>query len=216
MTWLPSSNSEVALVLDLPGAEGVNAGVAAASCGYRPVPLYNAVPSPFFADVLSAPAVGAVAEVDLLPVLGALKNTSLQLAELSLPSNAPPAFLLDSNRHGSGLTVKPGEFDNRSICFTTDFPSANFMLANGIRRVLVIQRSRIEPLSDLAYVLRRWQDGGIALQRAQVDFSAAPQPFEIRKPSWYGAMFQRALAAVGLRRAGSCGFGAWVATSAGG
>src|SRR5258708_31140152 len=46
MTWSPSPTAEVALVLDLPGAEGVLAGIALAAQGYRPVPLYNAVPLP--------------------------------------------------------------------------------------------------------------------------------------------------------------------------
>src|SRR5436190_11211390 len=43
---IPPVQNNAALVLDLPGAEGVWAGMAAASQGYRPVPLYNAVPGP--------------------------------------------------------------------------------------------------------------------------------------------------------------------------
>ena len=109
----------------------------------------------------------------------------------------------------------PEEFDNRSVCFTTDFPSANFLHAHGIERVLLVQRGRDEPATDLAHVLRRWQDGGLLLERMRVDLPALAQQFEVRRPSWYSAMFQRALAAFGLRRAPDGGFGNWVPGSSG-
>src|SRR5690348_3529687 len=47
VSWCPPPDQKAMLVLDLPGAEGVLAGVALALRGYRPVPLYNAVPLPF-------------------------------------------------------------------------------------------------------------------------------------------------------------------------
>jgi hypothetical protein len=109
--------------------------------------------------------------------------------------------------------MQPDEFDNRSICFTTDLPSANFLAAQGIQRVLLVQKGSLEPQPDLARALRRWQDGGIALERIRFDFPARPEPFEVARPSWYGAMFQRALAAFGLRRAPEGGFGAWMPES---
>jgi hypothetical protein len=217
MSWSPAAEENVALVMDLPGAEAVQVGLELAARGYRPVPLYNAVPLPFTARIFDPLRVGRVAAVDLIPILAALEKGAAQLAQINLPPEAPPAFLLDSNRQGDGRTMLPNQFDNRAVCFTTDFPSANFLQANGIQRALLIQRSRIYPLADLAHVLRRWQDGGIALERARVDFTEPRQPFEVSKPSWYGAMFQRALMAMGLRRAGGGGFGAWVpVASAGG
>lgn len=216
LSWLPAAENKTAVVLDLPGPEGVIVGTALASCGYRPVPLYNAIPLPFTARVLDPLGAGRIAAVDILPIVSALTHSSAKLAEITLPSDAPPAFLLDSNRHGEGRTMQPNEFDNRSICFTTDFPSANFLHAHGIQRALLVQRSRIYPLSDLAHTLRRWQDGGVTLERARVDFSEAPQPLEVARPAWYGVMFQRALAALGLRRASIGGFGAWVAAASAG
>jgi hypothetical protein len=217
LSWSPAIEECTAIVVDLPGAEGVRVGLKLAARGFRPVPLYNAVPLPFTARSLDPLNAGAVAAVDLLPIVAALKNGTEQLAQFNLPTDAPPAFLLDSNRHGEGRTMLPNQFDNRAVCFTTDFPSANFLRASGIERVVLIQRSRIYPLSDLAHILRRWQDGGIALERARVDFTEPRQPFEVSKPSWYGMMFQRALMALGLRRAGGGGFGSWVpVASAGG
>jgi hypothetical protein len=106
--------------------------------------------------------------------------------------------------------VQPDEFDNRSICFTTDFPSANFLVAHGIARALLIQRHRSEPQTDLAQVLRRWQDGGLSLERMGLDRPMERESFEVVRPKWYGAMFQRALAASGLHRACGGGFGAWM------
>ena len=217
ISWAPAPEEKVAVVLDLPGAEAVRVGLELAPRGYRPVPLYNAVPLPFTARIIDPLGTGTVAAVDLLPALAALKNGAEQLAQLNVTPDAPPVFLLDSNRQGEGRPMLPNQFDNRAVCFTTDFPSANFLQANGIQRALLVQRSRIYPLADLAHVLRRWQDGGIVLERARVDFSEPRQPFEVSKPSWYGAMFQRALMAMGLRRAGGGGFGAWVpVASAGG
>ena len=216
VSWAPSPDGSVALVLDMPGAEGVLAGVALASRGYRPVPLYNAVPLPFTSIVLD-PATGrSVAAVNVLPILSGLKSGAEQLARLSLPADAPPAFLLDANRAGGGRQMQEDEFDNRSVSFTTDFPSALFLAAHGIQRVLLVQKDRLEPQPDLAHTLRRWQDGGIKLERLWLETPAPPEPFTVPKPSWYGAMFQRVLAGLGFRRAWGGGFGAWVPSSSSG
>ena len=110
----------------------------------------------------------------------------------------------------------PGEFDNRSVSFTTDFPSANFLAAHSIKRVLLVQKQALEPRPDLAHSLRRWQDGGLTLERLRLEPLSAREPFQVSRPPWYGAMFQRALSAMGLRRAGSGGFGAWVPDSSAG
>lgn len=204
VSWAPPSSENVALVLDLREAEGVLAGVALAGLGYRPVPLYNALPGPVH-QYLSTP----VAAVPVVPIIRALRDGAKQLAQFGLPAAAPPAFLLDANRSGDTRTVHPDAFDNRSICFTTDFPSANFLASRAIRRAMLVQRDKVEAQPDLAHILRRWQDGGIALERKTIDLPARPEPFEIARPSWYGAMFQRALISIGFRRSWSGGFGAW-------
>ena len=41
--WVPAPGS-TAIVVDLPGEEGVMWGLKLAGLGYRPVPLYNALP----------------------------------------------------------------------------------------------------------------------------------------------------------------------------
>jgi hypothetical protein len=216
MTWCPPSSQKVALVFDLPGAEGVLAGLAVAQLGYRPVPLYNAVPLPFGAPQLDPSTGRAVAAVNVQPIIGALRNGAETLSQLKLPPDAPPAFLLDANRSGSGRKMEPDEFDNRSVSFTTDFPSANFFIAHGIERIILAQRERLEPPADLAHSLRRWQDAGLILERKRVDSTDPLERFQVARPSWYGAMFQRVLLSLGLRRARSGGFGAWVPESSAG
>jgi hypothetical protein len=214
--WSPTPIEKTALVLDLPGEEGVWVGVALAARGYRPVPLYNAVPLPFGVSVLDPLSQRSVAAVNVLPMITALRRSAEQLARMNIPPDAPPAFLLDANRHGDKLQMQPDEFDNRSICFTTDFPSANYLLTHRIQRALLIQRDRIEPQTDLAHVLRRWQDGGLTLERMRIDLPTEREGFQVSRPSWYGTMFQRALAALGLRRASGGGFGAWMPESSAG
>lgn len=209
-SWAPAPEERVALVLDLPGAEGVWTGIALASRGYRPIPLYNAIPLPFGESAIDPVTSRPVAAVNVLPILVALCLGADQLAGLTLPDSAPPAFLLDANRAADGRKLGPGEFDNRSISFTTDFPSAIFLASQGIQRALLVQEQATEPRPDLAHTLRRWQDGAIQLERLSLDDPGRREPLAVARPSWYGAMFQRALASFGLRRAGGGGFGAWI------
>ena len=215
VSWSPSPDEKVAIVLDLPNAEGVLIGLVLAGRGYRPVPLYNALPLPFGQTLLSPATISRVAAVDVLPIISALRTGSKSLAQVSLPSDAPPAFLLDANRKGTRKMI-PDEFDNRSVSFTTDFPSANFLASQSIQRVLLVQKQVLEPQPDLAHTLRRWQDGGLKLERLRLDPLSPREPFEVPRPAWYGAMFQRVLSAIGLRRSSSGGFGAWVPDSSAG
>jgi len=214
VSWCPSPSAKAALVLDLPGAEGVL--VALALRGYRPVPLYNAVPLPF-GEPQTDPLTGkTVAAVNVLPIIAALRNGAGTLAQMDLPQDAPPAFLLDADRRGGGRKMEADEFDNRSASFTTDFPSANFLASRGIKRVLLIQRGSVEPQPDLAHSLRRWQDAGFLLERKRIDSPDPLERFEIARPTWDGAMFQRMLLSIGLRRSSTGGFGAWVPESSAG
>lgn len=212
--WAADLSPKTAIVVDLPSAAGVHLGLALAKCGFRPVPLYNAIPSPrrgWEGFDLSFPN-QVLAAVNVLPIMDALRAGAHLLVRSHLAADAPPVFLLDANRHGRGFRPNPGTFDNRAVCFTTDFPSANFLLAHGIDRALLIQADQFVPHEDLAHVLRRWQDGGINLLRVNANSPLPPEPFKVLRPSWYGVMFQRVLAALGLRRAslGTGGFGGWV------
>jgi hypothetical protein len=212
--WVPGAEAKTAIILDLPSDAGVLGGLALAKGGYRPVPLYNAIPAPVreWASLVPSMPNEMLAAVNVLPIMNALQNGAGILASLNIPVDAPPVFLLDANRQGLALSLAPGRFDNRAVCFTTDFPSANFLLSHGIGRVLLVQKDALQPQSDLAHTLCRWQDAGISLETVCLDLTSPPEAFTVSRPSWYGVVFQRALAVFGLRRAGGGGFGAWVPT----
>jgi len=201
--WLPAPGG-TALVLDLPGALGIQWGVALARHGYRPVPLYNAAPAPF--------NTGGVVEV--YPLITALVEGAPLLAASALPDRAPPAFLLDAARGGTTtgrLWLSPEDrvFDNRAVSFPTDFPSARLLRERGIDRALLVQLDQTSPLDDLADALRLWAGGGVAVSAVRLDAGNEPLPLALRPPSWLEWIVKRALALVGLRRNAVGGFGAW-------
>jgi hypothetical protein len=89
-----SKSEKVALVLDLPGEEGVWVGLALVGRGYRPVPLYNALPLPFGVASIDPVSQRSVAVVNVLPILSALRQGAEQLANTDIACDAPPAFYL--------------------------------------------------------------------------------------------------------------------------
>lgn len=195
--WLPPASGQRAIIVDLPGLEAVRIGVALAARGHRPVPLYNTC------DDLAA-------VIDVRPLISALEAAVEELRRASLPGEAPPAFLLDSNRMRPAVLPSPGKFDNRWVVFPQDFPSGTFLQAHGIRDVVLIQEADY-PQDDLAHVLRRWQDAGIAIHTLK------PQDDTLRsivvlKPSWFKRLGYRLAAMSGLRRNNAGGFGAVVPT----
>src|SRR5262245_2873034 len=84
--WLPALSERAVVVLDLPGDHGIRLGLAAARLGYRPVPLYNALPFPvaspeeleLFYKEMRFPA----ALVDVIPILAALCHGAEELRQL--------------------------------------------------------------------------------------------------------------------------------------
>jgi hypothetical protein len=152
---------DLAVVLDLPSAVAVKAGLALAEAGFRPVPLFNGARGPTSLNI------GGTALVDNDPILTWLLLGTGTLASCQLPDDAPPAFLLDSRRQPPAMNASPGRFDNRWIVFPQDFPSANFLRSQGITRVLLVQPdAQRPPQEDLAHVLCRWQEAGLQLSVA--------------------------------------------------
>jgi hypothetical protein len=160
---------DTALVIDLPGDVGAAVGIALVDFGFRPIPLYNAIPAP---DAL----------INLQSVMRLLVDAAARVATVA-PA-APPAFLLDANRARFGDSVRPGVFDNRSICHDSDFPSPQTLSKGGICRALVIQETSDRPGFDLESVLFSWQRHGIALWRKQTNVETPAAPFVLRRRSW--------------------------------
>jgi len=205
LSWAPPADGSTAMVLDLPGASGVLFGMALAAAGYCPVPLYNAIPRPSIELMI-----GETSLVDMETIVRALRDATPALSQSPLSHEAPPAFLLDANRGGSGLRPMPRQFDNRSVSFTTDFPSAVFLQAHGVGRAVLVQSTGDPPQPDLAHTLRGWQEGGLRLGLKQLDLAGGPVPLVVDKPTQFGLLWQRALAALGLRRSPFGGFGGMV------
>jgi hypothetical protein len=197
LSWAPAPGAGAAVVVDLPGEEAVWTGLALAGRGYRPVPLFNACTGP--GEVVSQGR-----------IMAALRAGAAYLAGLPL-TGAPPAFLLDAQRAGPpGYRARPLDFDNRYAIFPQDFPSATFLQGRGIRQVVLAVRGGPQVREDLAHVLRRWQDAGLALHVKDLASAAPPSPLRVDRPPWYRWAWQRLQTILGLRRCPQGGFGAQV------
>jgi hypothetical protein len=199
--WLSHASVRMALVVDLPGVESVETGVALARRGYRPVPLYNTSlgPSPL---------------LDVVDLVRALASGATALRGITLTPDASPAFLIDADRMRPAVPSNPGRYDNRWVVFPQDFPSATFLRSRGIAEVIVLHdRNGVQ--EDLAHVLLRWQEAGIRM-RAVAPGDALPREITVKKPSWFRRAWYRAITVARLRRSNAGGFGGVIPVAGGG
>jgi hypothetical protein len=197
LSWLGSSIQDCAMVVDLHGPESVRYGLALAQAGFRPVPLYNCNPGPS-------------AAIDLTQLEESLCCSAERLQMLNCLPDAPPAFLLDARRMKPDRVPNPGIFDNRWLVFPQDFPSASFLKASGITRVIVLQSDDGQPADDLRHVLLRWQEQGLQIFIKPRRDPSPPTPIEITRPSQFRSIWRYFLATLGLRRNSAGGFGSIV------
>jgi len=147
--YFDSPERDTAVILDLPGYAAVNEGLALAKIGWRPIPLYNGTLEQH----------GAMAQVDNHGIISALSWGAGVLSRLTLNEDAPPAFLLDSNRmirHKMNASV----FDNSWDIYAQDMPSAEYLLSNGITKVV---NRGLKIQKDLARILYGFQIKGIRI-----------------------------------------------------
>jgi hypothetical protein len=213
-SWVPLDRA-TAIIVDLPGALSIEFGMSLARIGFRPVPLFNAAPA---SKLLSVPPIPnannpplepttRVEVVDATSILHAVAAFADELKGFELPADAPPAFLLDATRRYGEGAVTPGRFDNRSVCFAADFPSAAFLASHGIARVLLVQESDEQPQSDLAHAVRRWQDEGVTILSRPLKETGQPKAIVVPKPAQFRSLWQRFTVALGLKRNPLGGFG---------
>jgi hypothetical protein len=186
-----------AIVVDLPGADAVLAGLALASRGFRPVPLFNGTSGP-------------AAIIDVHPIARALGAGAERLRRQTLATDAPPAFLLDSRRNDPATSVRPGVYDNRWVVLPQDFPSSALLVNRGLRVVTLIQRDNLSIRPDLAHVLRRWQDGGMEVRVLDLASGQTAANVDVPKPSHFKLAWYAAVALLGLRRSNVGGFGSMI------
>ena len=180
--WVLPNDQTTIYVLDLPGAEGVSLGLEFARHGVRPIPVYNALPAPDNPKKSGVPGTRMAAVVDVDSIIASLRNGAALLTSLNLSPAAPPAFL-DSNRMNRAPAGKREYFDNRSISFSSDFPSAEYLRMAGVARAILVQLGSDAIRSDLAQTLRGWQDGGLQVELKRVDQEAGPKSLVVKRPS---------------------------------
>ena len=141
-----------AIIVDLPGATGVESGLALARHGYIPIPLYNGIHEKNIGDL--------EAVVDNAPIVEALQAGANVLKNARLMQDVAgcsPAFLLDYNRDKTPERL--GMYDNRWSIDMDDMPEAQYMIDNGINHIVLWTEGKPSP--DLAPILDSYQDMGI-------------------------------------------------------
>jgi len=165
--YLDGFDASTAIFLDLPGHTGVCEGLALAGRGWRAVPLYN----------YTKAQKGSMALVEYHDIECALIWGAGILKSMEIPNDAPPAFLLDSNRRNMHK-MNAGVFDNSWDIFRQDVPSADFLLENGISKV-VVRAHAVQ--KDLSGILFGYQKKGIKI--LFTDGYCKPRLITISKPN---------------------------------
>jgi len=170
--WAGSLETDMMVIIDMPGKTGVLEGLGLTRYGYRPVPLYNGAPTMY--------PMGSI--VDTTEIVTALLDGEVILKEAyNLKAESPPAFLLDSNRMCRRSTVQENLYDNRWSIFMQDMPSAQFLKDKGIRKI-VLSADVVE--IDIGDILKEYYDAGIKVFLSD-DTSAKLEELFPEKPSFF-------------------------------
>ncbi len=164
--YVEESWKDAAFIVDLPGAESVKEGMALARKGYRPIPIFNG----------TAEQKDARATTDNESASYALMDYAPELAALEISKDAHPAFLTDRNRLRR-WRADLGVFDNSWDVYHQDLPTAEYFLANGVRKIIIVGTSVAR---DLAKILRPFQKKGIEI--FLTNGYDAPKKVVLRKP----------------------------------
>lgn len=195
IAWVEQLSRSVAFVIDLAGELSVTRGLQLSRHGFRPVPLFNTT-------------WGEDAVVPVRDIIGGLRWGADMLADRALADDAPPAFLLDADRQLYAGPALPGKYDNRWLTFPQDFPSATKLRAHGITTIVVWQQNGLTLREDLAHVLLRWQEAGLAVRSFPELDGGTPEPIVVSRPSHFRSVLHRLFALMGFKRNAAGGFGA--------
>lgn len=222
LDWLSRGTGDMALMVDLPGEAAIHYGLAALGLGFRPVPVIDGSPGPGDSVVTGLPKHGnppppSDVAVDMRGLLRALCQGAKYLQRASVRNDAPPAFLLDAKRMETAAEGLEGAYDNRWMTFPQDFPSGRFLLEHGMRKLVLVHGGYAkQPQDDLAHVLLRWQEAGVAIEAKFAWNEEGPVAINVSRPNRYRVAWYRAIAALGLRRNDAGGFGGYPKVQSGG
>lgn len=163
---IEKADKKTAIIVDLPGEDSVEMGLALAKRGYRPIPVYNGVEE----------QQGARATVDNQSIDIALLYGVKELTKIEIPEDAPPAFLIDTNRL-QRYKMEDSIFDNSWDLYPQDIPSAKYFLSQGMDQVLVIGDGISR---DLKKILFDFQKKGIQILLS--DGYASAKKIKLLKP----------------------------------
>ena len=146
--------------------ESIKESIGLARFGYRPIPIYNGTDT----------QEGAMATTNNQSIGFGLIWGALELKKIELDNNAPPVFLLDSNRLNQ-YKMNEGIFDNSWDIYNQDMPSADYFLENGINKIIV-RGEKIQ--KDLSKILYKYQQKGIKM--LFTNGLEEPKVIKIKKP----------------------------------
>lgn len=144
INYIKESNSDTAVIVDLPGNESIKQGLGLAKLGFRPIPLYNGVNEPK----------GAMATTDNHSISIGLARGALEVKKMRIMDNAPPVFLLDSNRMNR-FKMNVSVFDNSWDIYAHDMPSSKYFIKNGINKIIVRGECVQKDLNKILYELQK-------------------------------------------------------------
>lgn len=131
---------DTAIFIDLPSYNSIKEGLALVKLGYRPIPIYNGTNG----------QKGAMSIIDNNSIEMALIWGALELNKINVSDNAPPVFLLDSNRTNRAR-INVSVFDNSWDIYDQDVPPAEYFLKNGINKIIIRGDSIQKDLSKILY-----------------------------------------------------------------
>ncbi len=161
-----NKDENTAIIVDLPGLESIKEGIALAKIGFRPIPVYNG----------TIEQDGAKATTDNKSISIGLVYGASKLKDIELENEAPPAFLLDSNRMNR-FKMDVSVFDNSWDIYDQDVPSAEYFLNNQINKIVIISNL---VQKDLKKILYKFQKQGIEIYFT--NGYEKPKKINIRKP----------------------------------
>ncbi|HEY9155623.1 MAG TPA: hypothetical protein VIM69_10865, partial [Opitutaceae bacterium] len=133
---------------------------------------------------------------------------------------APPVFLLDANRSSKAPpeyvveVLAPRTFDNRSVVFASDFPSATFLRQHKIERILIVHTHDQSIGLDLRYALKQWVHDGLVIDVVTEE----GRTFPVRWPrnGLLGEIFLKVFVTLRFHRNEAGVFGSFLPTGSGG
>ena len=164
--YLDEVLKDTAIIIDIQGVNSIKEGIVLTKIGYRPIPIFNG----------TNPTLGSISTTNNSIIEPLLVWGAMQLKEIKLDVDAPPVFLLDSNRlnrYKSNRSV----FDNSWDIYPQDIPTYKYFLENGITKIIV-RGERLQ--NDLEKVLYKYQKNGIKI--LFTNGYEEPREIKLRRP----------------------------------